>query len=114
MSERMNIIALHVLSDAEEMQSERPTVAPPRACADSFGRPCPFAELRLDGEQAYDGSGDEHYFHCKLLGDEEVERRVRSRQPAYRRHPELVWGEGPVCTSADWVARIKAELGGRA
>jgi hypothetical protein len=60
---------------------------------------CTHSRIPHDRE-AGGGSADENEFECLLLGRAETRRRVKDKDPW--RDPELVWGENPICTDADW------------
>jgi hypothetical protein len=60
---------------------------------------CTHSRIPHDRE-AGGGSADENEFECLLLGRAETRRRVKDGDPW--RDPELVWGENPICTDADW------------
>jgi hypothetical protein len=60
---------------------------------------CTHSRIPRDRE-ASGGGADENEFECLLLGRAETRRRVKDKDPW--RDPELVWGENPICTDADW------------
>jgi hypothetical protein len=60
---------------------------------------CTHSRIPRDRE-ASGGSADENEFECLLLGRAETRRRVKDK--THWRNPELVWGENPICTDADW------------
>lgn len=67
---------------------------------------CEFSRIP-PGEDAGGGGIDEDEFECRLLGPEEVRRRNRDTDSW--RVPELVWGEDPLCTDADWLGKYRRE-----
>lgn len=68
----------------------------------SFCGSCHYSSIPVDAEPG-GGSYDENEFACGLLGPEESKRRCTDTD--VWRDPELVWGESPICTDADWAVQ---------